>query len=76
VPFRDGFKLTHYEKTLPLPQEKSLWWRFGGAFCRLITAQIGTFLQQIPLLALNKCIYAPTLVISTYLLDFCTCVHR
>jgi hypothetical protein len=57
-------------------REKSLCWRFGAAFFRLITAQIGTFLQEISSLALKECIYAPTLVKSTYLLDFCTCFHR
>jgi hypothetical protein len=63
-------------KTPPLPQEKSLCWRFGVAFCRLIAGQIGTFLQQIPSLTLKNRNNAPTLVKSTNLLDFCTCVHR
>ena len=63
-------------KTPPLPQGKSLWSRFVVAFCRLITGQIGSLLQQIPLLALNKCNNAPALVKSTNLLDFCTCFHR
>ena len=63
-------------KTPPLPQGKSLWSRFVVAFCRLITGQIGTFLQEISWLDLKKRIYAPALVKSTNLLDFCTCFHR
>jgi hypothetical protein len=56
--------------------EKILCWRIGETFFRLITAQIGTLLKEIPSLTRNNSNNAPALVKSTNLLDFCTCFHR